>query len=84
MGTISNIAQALAHAQIAVHYLEQDKHDVIGVSVDVYAQGFRPAVHIANTAKLQMAIEQGELRNVQIKDRQASINVHGCRVYWMV
>ena len=73
MGTISNFAQALAKAQVAVHYLEQDKMEIIGV---------------ANTARLQQAVERGEVkaeRNLINGGREmAGFNLHDCRVQWLV
>lgn len=88
MGTISNFAQALAKAQVAVHYLEQDKMEIIGVSVDVYAHGFKPVINVANTARLQQAVERGEVkaeRNLINGGREmAGFNLHDCRVQWLV
>ena len=88
MGTISSFSMALANAQIAVHYLEQDKMEIIGVSVDVYAHGFRPVINVANTARLQQAVERGEVkaeRNLINGGREmASYMLHDCRVQWVV
>ena len=88
MGTISNFAQALAKAQVAVHYLEVEQVDIIGVSVDVYAHGFKPIINVANTARVQQAVERGEVkttRNLILGGREmAGFNLHDCRVQWLV
>ena len=88
MGTISNFAQALAKAQVAVHYLEVEQVDIIGVSVDVYAHGFKPIINVANTARLQQAVERGEVkttRNLILGGREmAGFMLHDCRVQWVV
>ena len=88
MGTISNFAQALAKAQVAVHYLEVEQVDIIGVSVDVYAHGFKPIINVANTARLQQAVERGEVkteRNLIHGGRMmAGFMLHDCRVQWVV
>ena len=88
MGTISNFAQALAKAQVAVHYLEVEQVDIIGVSVDVYAHGFKPIINVANTARLQQAVERGEVkttRNFILGGREmAGFMLHDCRVQWVV
>ena len=88
MGTISSFSMALAKAQVAVHYLELDKMEILGVSVDVYAHGFKPVINVANTARLQQAVERGEVkteRNLIHGGRMmAGFMLHDCRVQWVV
>ena len=88
MGTISNFAQALAKAQVAVHYLEVEHVDIIGVSVDVYAHGFKPIINVANTANLQQAVERGEVKVERYWPRggreMAGFMLLDCRVQWVV
>ena len=88
MGMISNFAQALAKAQVAVHYLEVEKVGIIGVSVDVFAAGFRPVINVANTARLQQAVERGEVKTerrlMNGGSEVAWFGLHDCRVQWVV
>ena len=86
---INNIQTALAAAQSAVNVMEMNHCEVLSVSVDVVADGFKPVIHVMRNEFLDENIESGSVqiwqRSMAGKTiRTANMQVFGCRVMWLV
>lgn len=86
---INNIQTALTAAQSAVNVMELNQCEVLSVSVDIVADGFKPVIHVLKNKFLDENMNSGAvqvtMRNMLGKTiRTANMQVFGCRVMWLV
>ncbi len=86
---INNIQTALTAAQRAVNVMEINHCEVLSVTVDVVADGFKPVVHVLKNAFLEENMNSGVVTVTTRKMLGKSIStanmqVFGCRVMWLV